>query len=152
MPQPDEVREFLVNLPEEQYGEIVADVETIRRQRVVAELEAEPRPDPLDRDGVARWLAKMHLATDPSIVEVIYLRDDLPLDEIHFVEVNRLLNLPIPPDKRLEPLDFGADVDGLGHSLFGVDVTPEQLKLVKQGRLLLPSNWSLQGNRSFVRG
>ena len=152
MTQPEEVREFLVNLPVEQYGEIVADVETIRRQRVNAELEAEPKPVASDRDGVARWLAKRHLATDPSLVEVIYLREDSPHDELHFVEVNRLLLLPIPAGERLAALDFGVDVDGFSYSLFVVDVTPEQLDLVKEGSLLLPSGWSLKGHLCFRRG
>jgi hypothetical protein len=63
--------------------------------------------EPFDRDAMARWYAKQHLKTDPSVREIYYLQRDVPDREIRFVEISDLI--AEINDEALEPLDFGVN-------------------------------------------
>jgi hypothetical protein len=103
-----------------------------------------------DRDAMARWYADRHLKTDPGILEVCYLPTNAPDREIRLLEVNELI--ASREENPVEPIDFGVDIGGeIQHTLFVVDVTPEQWERIQQGRLALPDGWSLQASISFPR-
>lgn len=102
---------------------------------------------PFNRDQVARHYAMRHTRTDPDIQEVIYLPDDAPEREIRFIEVNS--KLTDMTDDWLEPMDFGVDRDTDNfHTLFILDVTPDQWRRILDHELALPVGWSLE---NFVR-
>jgi len=101
-----------------------------------------------DRDSQARWYARQHLRTDPGISAVYYLPDGAPEREIRFVEINELI--ADRNDDALQPIDFGVDRGSDSeHSLFVLDVTPEQWSRIERGALALPDHWSLADARSF---
>jgi hypothetical protein len=96
-----------------------------------------------DRDAMARWYATQHLQTDPGIRAVYYLPSNADEREIRFVEVNDLI--ADRDDATLEPIDYGVD-RGMEseHTLFILDVTPDQWDRMQASRLALPHGWSLQ--------
>lgn len=103
-----------------------------------------------DRDSMARWYAREHLATDPGIVAVHYLPNNAGPREVRLVEVNELL--ADRNDEAVEPIDFGVDL-GMesAHRLLVLDLTPDQWNRVGQGALELPDSWSLEGAIRFER-
>ena len=103
-----------------------------------------------DRDSQAQWYAKEHLKTDPGIVDVYYLPHGAPDREIRLVEVNRLIG--DRNDGALEPIDFGID-RGMDteHTLFMLDVTPEQWERINHRELPLPGGWSIEGVQHLQR-
>jgi hypothetical protein len=101
-----------------------------------------------DRDSMARWYAKQHLKTDPGLVSVYYLPQNAPEREIRFLEVNKLMGAR--SDNSLQPIDFGIDMGTESeHTLFVLDVTPEQLTKIQEHSLKLPGNWSLDSATRF---
>jgi len=96
-----------------------------------------------DRDSLAKWYAQQHLKTDPGLTRVCFLPTESPLNEIRFVEVNKLIASRM--DDSLEAVDFGVDVgaDAPPYKLLVLDVTPEQWKRIKRGELQLPAGWTL---------
>ena len=105
---------------------------------------------PFNRDSMARSYAKRHLKTDPGIREIYYLPADAPELEIRLVEVNELI--AERENDRLEPIDFGVDIEGsTGHTLIVLDVTPVQWQRISSNKLPLPDGWSLEGAKHFVR-
>ncbi len=91
MPSREEVTQFLRELPDDDYWEVLEQADADRRSRFEQEVPQDPPPG-ADRDALARWLARQHLATDPGIAEVYCLQDS-PAGEIRLIEVNRLLPL-----------------------------------------------------------
>lgn len=151
MPNRDEVREFLVGLPDDQLVEILTDVEATRRGRDDVDPQERPPLGSANRELVASWLADRHLKTDPGISEVWYLPAGAPPTEIRLLEVNKSLNLPTDDQEPLSAVDFGLDVDDLNYVLFVADVTPSQIDMARQGQLRLPRGWSLEGSQIFRR-
>lgn len=101
-----------------------------------------------DREAMAKWYAQRHLKTDEAIVEINYLPEDAAANEIRFVEVNKLVS----PSTPMEPVDFGVDIGELGeHTLFVLDVTPEQWTAIQKGELRLPTGWKLDNRTTFGR-
>jgi hypothetical protein len=101
-----------------------------------------------DRGALARWYAQRHLRTDAGVQEIHYLPENAPAREIRLLEVNNL----IPAMRELEPIDFGVDIDSAeGHVLLVLDVTPAQWRAIQNGKLALPSGWTLDGGKSFRR-
>src|SRR5437773_1499807 len=102
-----------------------------------------------NRDGMAARYAKKHLKTDPGIREVYYLPTNSPEREIRFIEVNEMI-----ADREsdpLEPIDFGVNSgDEDAHSLFILDVTPDQWDRIRLGELKLTSGWSFEQAKPIV--
>lgn len=98
-----------------------------------------------DRDHHARSYANRHLRTDPGIRAIHYLRTNAPPQEIRLVEVNELIG--DGPTAPLEPIDFGVDT-GMpdAHTLYILDVTPEQWERIQRRELALPPGWVLDDN------
>jgi hypothetical protein len=102
-----------------------------------------------DRDAMARWYAEQHLRTDPGLVSVHYLPGNSPEREIRLVEVNELM--PERMDSSLTPIDFGRDAGTDNeHLLVFLDVTPAQWERIQSTKLLLPTEWSLNGSIEFA--
>jgi hypothetical protein len=101
-----------------------------------------------DRDSMARWYAKQHLKTDPGIDVIYYLPHNAPEREIRFLEVNKLMGSR--NDDSLQPIDFGVDMGTENeHTLFVLDVTPEQFNNIQSRSLKLPGDWSLDSATRF---
>jgi hypothetical protein len=102
-----------------------------------------------NRDSMARWYAEEHLKTDPGITSVYYLPENSGERQIRLIEVNHLMGSR--NDDALEPIDFGVDTGtDTAHTLFLLDVTPEQWKRIELGQISLPPNWTLSGAKRFV--
>jgi hypothetical protein len=145
----DEVFQYLISLPDPEYVDVVYRAESSRQQRLSSALAEELPPAP-DRDAVAGWLARQHLAIDPGIEEVYYLRDAFA-DEVRFVEINRLLPIPDPSDRRFPFVDFGLDMERLDFSLSVIDMTGDQWQKVVNGLLHLPEGWTTEPHTMFRR-
>lgn len=150
MPTREEIVQYLSSLPDIDYSDVLLEVDSGRRRNLEEELEADVLPQNADRDTVAAWLARKHLAIDPGIVEVFYLQI-APPREIRLVEVNQLVNLPDPADNVIPALDFGLPIEGLHYSLFVADLTPGQMEALRRGQLRLPQGWVLEPFRRFGR-
>jgi hypothetical protein len=132
-------------LDDRQWRVFLDDLSKARSQRgrsTVGELPPNP-----NRDQVAAWLAKKHLAVDPGITDVLYLPKDAPEYEIRLVEANTLLTAL--PDEEVTPVDFGLNVEGLDFKLLVLDVTPDQWKEIVENRSQLPPGWILDGSQRF---
>jgi hypothetical protein len=106
-------------------------------------------PERKDRDSVAAWVAKSHFIVDSAIREVWYLPKDAPTDEIRLLELNDRL---AGNESKVEPLDYGLDVEGADFRLMVADVTTDQMEQIKQKAQPLPPGWSLDGNMVWRRG
>lgn len=101
-----------------------------------------------DRDNLARQYARRHLEIDSGVEEIHYLPANAPPREIRFLEVNRLISETTP----LEPIDFGVAIDGAdAHTLYVLDVTPDQWDAVRNGKLRLPAGWTLDGMQTLAQ-
>lgn len=145
----DEVVQYLLGLPENDYSDIVCRAEVSRQGRVNDVLSEEPPGGAPARDTVASWLARKHLTIDPGVVEIYYLGG--PFREIRFIEVNRLLPIAEPPEGQFQFVDFGLDIHGLDYSLFVIDVTLDQWQRVAAGTLRLPQGWAFEPHTVFRR-
>jgi hypothetical protein len=97
-----------------------------------------------DRDSLARWYAQRHMDIDNGVMQVLYLPTGSPPREIRFLEVNRMISETTPP----EPIDFGVDIGSdNAHSLFVLDVTPNQWEGIRSGAMPLPAGWTLDGSQ-----
>ncbi len=104
-----------------------------------------------DRDSMARWYADRHLATDPGIKQIYYLKANAPDREIRFLEVNDLI--AVRDADPIEPMDFAVDVDGATpYALMVVDVTPDQWAKIERKEIPLPQGWSLDSAIVLGRG
>ncbi len=101
-----------------------------------------------DRDSLARWYAERHMEIDEAVLRIFYLPTNAPPREVRLLEVNRLIAEITPP----EPVDFGVDVDGAeAHTLYVLDVTPNQWEAIERGDIQLPPGWSLAGRQELGR-
>lgn len=101
-----------------------------------------------DRSSWAKAYAKEHLKTDPGIDTVYYLPANADEREIRFVEINHLIGAR--GDDALEPIEFGIDAGTENaHTLFILDVTPEQWERIETLQLPLPAGWSLDDKMKF---
>ena len=101
-----------------------------------------------ERDTMARWYATQHLKTDPGVRSIYYLPKNAPEREIRFIEINELIGEM--KDEALEPIDFGVDTGmETEHSLFVLDVTPNQWDRIEKAKLRLPQGWSLEKAVSY---
>jgi hypothetical protein len=101
-----------------------------------------------DRDGLARWYAQRHMDIDDGVMQILYLPTGAPLREIRFLEVNRMISETTPP----EPIDFGVDIGSdNAHTLYVLDVTPNQWEAIQSGAMHLPTGWTLDGSQELGR-
>ena len=102
-----------------------------------------------NRERLATWYAKRHLDIDKGVVRILYLPTNAPSREIRLLEVNRLISETTPP----VPIDFGVAIGGPdAHTLYVLDVTPSQWKAIEQGKMSLPSGWTLEAAKAYLRG
>jgi hypothetical protein len=150
MPTPQELAHAAEQYDEEQWFEFLDELDAVSRRRQQRD-PAAPAPAGADRDRLALWIAKKHLAADSSIRKVLYLPKGAPADEIHLLEVNGRLALPEAERGRIEPIEFGLNVEGAPIRLFVADITSEQLDAIKAGSLALPAGWDLDGQMTTGR-
>ncbi|MBX9585338.1 MAG: hypothetical protein K2X87_33950 [Gemmataceae bacterium] len=96
-----------------------------------------------EKAGFAVWLAKQHLGLDPHLQEVIYLPSGSPEQEVRLLEVNEKL-YPDPDDDAVIPRSMTPAISKLPYRVLAADITPDQWGGIQQGRVVLPSGWSLK--------
>jgi hypothetical protein len=141
MEKVDELVDALTALDETTFSKVYVDAV---RKRLARDGSAPDPPPGADRDQFANWLARRHLISDVSINKVIYFPTGSPENEIRFLEVNSLLNVPDP--EFIEPLNYSPDIRGFSFALLVADVSDDQWEHVKAGRLALPEGWRLEKN------
>lgn len=142
MPTPHELAHTAEQYDEEQWLEFLDEVDAVARRRGQRN-PAASAPSSADRDGVALWIARKHLAADSGIQKVLYLPKDAPAEEIRLLEVNDRLAWSEAETGTIKPIDFGLNIEGAPFQLLVADITSEQLDAVKAGRLALPAGWEL---------
>jgi hypothetical protein len=145
MLDPHQLAEQAGSLDDRQWRVFLDDLSKARSERgrlTVGDLPRNP-----NRDEVAAWIAKKHLAVDPGITDVLYLPGKAPEREIRLIEANTLLTAL--PDEEVTPVDFGLSVEGLNLKLLVLDVTPDQWKEMAEGKSQLPPGWTLAGSQRF---
>ena len=101
-----------------------------------------------DRDSFAAWYAQRHMDFDDGVLRIFDLPTNAGPREIRFLEVNRL----IPEITNPEPIDFGVDIDSAdAHTLYVLDVTPDQWGAIQTGAMPLPVGWSLDKSQELGR-
>src|SRR5207245_2791221 len=94
-------------------------------------------------DQVAEWVAKRHMGADAGIHQVWFLQSGSPADEIRLLEVSERFT---GEAAKIEPIDFGLDLDGAKYKLLVADVSGEQLEKIKADPAkLLPKDWKIDG-------
>jgi hypothetical protein len=142
MPTPQELARTAERYDEEQWVEFLEELDAVSRRRQQNQ-PAAPEPPIGERDGMALWIARKHLAADSGIQSVLYLPKGAPADEIRLLEVNDRLALPESERGTIAPIDFGLNVQGAHFRLFVADITSEQLEAIRNGQLDLPAGWDL---------
>jgi hypothetical protein len=85
---------------------------------------------------------------DSGVMQIHYLPTGADAREIRFLEVNRMISETTPP----EPIDFGVDIGSENqHSLYVLDVTPNQWEAIKSGAMQLPAGWTLTDSQELAR-
>src|SRR5262249_19801721 len=95
------------------------------------------------RDEIAEWVAKRHMGADGGIEQVWFLHAGSPADEIRLLEVSERFT---GEAAKIEPIDFGLDLDGPKYKLLVADVSVEQLEKIKADPAKsLPNDWKIDG-------
>jgi hypothetical protein len=126
-------------LPENQYRFFIKELAINRREKYGGKFKESPEDD--SRDSVAQWVAHNHMFIDPGIIEVWYLPEGAPENEIRLLEVNAMLNENA--HEQTPPVDFGFDEGNLAFRLFVWDVSPTAWKRIQEGEVLLPPGWNV---------
>ena len=101
-----------------------------------------------NRDSLAWWYAERHYKTDIGVDKVFYLPTNAPDREIRLLEINKMIS----EMDTLEPLDFGVDIGGANpHTLFVLDVTPDQWEAINRKEICLPIGWTLEGMQTVPK-
>ncbi len=140
----------LASLPQEEYAELIKQVDEERRRTAEQEIADKPPHAGMSRDEFAKWMARQHYAVDKGIVRIVYLPTDAPEMEVRLLEANALANLP--EHGPVTAVDFMPDIEGLDYALYVADVTPAQYDSILQGRLAPPSGWNLCGAQEILPG
>ena len=93
----------------------------------------------------AEWLARQHLRFDSRLTQAVYLPAGAPVDEVRLLEVNT--GLFLEPGSRITSVEATPAVTDLPFRVSVADVTPEEWLEIQTNPGLLPSGWSLEGNR-----
>jgi hypothetical protein len=94
-----------------------------------------------NRDQIAEWVAKRHMAADGGIHQVWFLHAGSPIDEIRLLEVSEQFT---GESTRIESIDFGLDVNGAKYKVLVADVLMEHLKKIKDDPAKsLPKDWKI---------
>ncbi len=95
------------------------------------------------RAQVAEWVAKRHMGADGGIHQVWFLQLGSPAGEIRLLEVSERFT---GEAAKIEPIDFGLDIEGAKYKLLVADVSVEQLEKIKADPAkLLPKDWKIDG-------
>ena len=96
-----------------------------------------------DRDQIAKWVAQCHMGADGAIHQVWFLPSGIAADEIRLLEVSERFT---GEAAKIEPIDFGLDIDGAKYKLLVADVSGEHLNKIKADPTkLLPKDWKIDG-------
>lgn len=94
-----------------------------------------------DRNKVAKVLAEAHRKFDPDITRVVRIVADSETqsdEPVKLLEVN-----PKTPSSGIVPVGFGADPPEIPYPSVIVEVTEDEFRKIRSGRLRLPSGWRL---------
>ena len=105
-------------------------------------------PKTQNRDEVAAWLAKQHFIADMNVREICYFPQGAPADEIRFLELSESL---VGNGAKLQPIDFGVELDGVKYRLSVADASSDQFEKLKADPSRLPAGWSIEDYRTWTR-
>lgn len=133
---------YATSMTQEEWFDFLEETDAATRIRKSLNKHEKPHPGS-SRDHIAEWVAKRHMGADGGIHEVWFLRAGSPVDEIRLLEVSERYT---GSSSRIEPVDFGLDLDGATYKLLVADVSTEQLEFIKANPLqTLPDDWKIEG-------
>ena len=95
------------------------------------------------RDQIAEWVAYRHMGADGGIHHVWFLPSGSPADEIRLLEVSEHFT---GEAAKIEPIDFGLDLDGAKYKMLVADISEGHLEKIKADPVkLLPKDWKIDG-------
>jgi hypothetical protein len=101
------------------------------------------------REEIAEWVANRHMGADGGIHQVWFLHSGSPADEIRLLEVSERFT---GEAAKIEPIDFGLDIDGAKYKLLVADVSAQQLEKIKADPAKsLPNDWKIDDSRIWSR-
>lgn len=103
-----------------------------------------------NKEMIANRLAQAHFAIEPEIREIIRVvsspdREADPTEPIKLLEANENTTAT-----GIRPIFFGPDLAaGIPFASVIIEVTPEELREIRDGRMRLPNGWRVDG--AFAR-
>lgn len=147
MPDINELRKQLSEMPRKQYFELIRKVDDERRQTIESQEKTNPLNSKMTKDEFARWIIRRHFAIDKGLSRILYLPKDASEQEVRLLEINELAH--IPEGEPVEAADFMPDIDEVRFTLLVADVTPRQFDAIRNGSLKLPKAWELAESQEF---
>jgi hypothetical protein len=96
-----------------------------------------------NQEQIAAWVADRHMRADGGIHQIWFLPTGSPADEIRLLEVSERYT---GQAAKVEPVDFGLDLDDAKYKLLVADVSGEQLEKIKTDPAKsLPKDWKIGG-------
>ena len=153
MPTPQELAQIAEQYDDEQWFEFLNQLDDVsrRRRRTRRNKPEAPIPTRTEKDQMALWIARKHLAADSAIRKILYLPQGAPADEIRLLEVNDRMSLPDEEAGKIEPMEFGLNIQDAPFQLFVADITSEQLDAIRDSRLALPEGWIFEAPITTAR-
>jgi hypothetical protein len=137
----------LAQIPQDDWFDYLEKGDAAAKFRNKLHEPQKPKGD--DRDQVAEWVAKRHMAADGGISQVWYLRSGSPAHEIRLIEISEQFT---SDEGRIDPFDFGLDVDGAKYKLLIADISSDRFARIQENPSdILPKGWSLDGASAWSR-
>jgi hypothetical protein len=134
--------EFAKTMTQDEWFDFLEEADSATKIRKKMSEPSKPK-NGSDRDQIAEWVADRHMRADGGIQQVWFMRSGSPADEIRLLEVSERFT---GEAAKIEPIDFGLDVDGAKYKLLVADVSGDQLEKIKADPAnSLPTDWKIDG-------
>lgn len=132
--------EFATKMTQDEWFDYLEEADSAAKIRKKMSEPATPKPSS-SRDEIAEWVAQRHMGADGGIQEIWFLQS--PPGEIRLLEVSERYT---GNGAKIEPIDFGLDLDGGKYTLVVADVSSAQIEKVKANPATsLPKDWTIDG-------
>jgi hypothetical protein len=132
--------EYAKTMTQDEWFDFLEDADSAAKIRKRMSEPKQPKQGS-KREEIAEWVAQRHMRADGGIHQVWFLRAGSPADEIRLLEVSERFT---GEAAKIEPIDFGLDIDGAKYKLLVADVSMKQLEKIKADPAKsLPKAWKI---------